>query len=676
MIDSSEKRGSEYPLLVDVPPPVLSAFWSTAGSVLLMLLVFSALFLPPAASWLIALAMVISVLAARLSRRVPVPRRHPATFWALLALLLPLPFALSAGWEISVFPALLMILAVAWSAVWLIRTDFAVRLSGWGLLTLGAVASLLSWRGFGEAGVLFPFPETALALVLLVVGYFPWLLTFRGSHKASAYALFAILLAGVFAPANLVSLSALVNRTPVIAWHDALVFVPLVLAAFLLFRSVLKERRRWRAGTFTRGMLLSMLPLAPLLPFIIAFQRGGLAGTNVTVCGALLGLSLAARERLIHEDATRHPRSTPGPWWAPLSEALIAARSLAAFLFRRDTAIADETTPGTRRILDPKSPKIVNPYRDGDPLWVPAVMHLHSNRWEGAFSPLEVISHYTRIGAGSIILTDHNRITRVPHPNAGPVSYEHGWGPHNHHVLVLGAKRTIPDSHPFGGTLSGRRLTLSQLRATSEFLVLAHPRSGKAWGREDLVTLEYDAVELFNKSADDTVPWDEALTSGQLVWGTAGDDCHDLRSRHQTGKRFLLLDLRGIPGIDEDIPPSPSMVLDALREGRFVAICLAEPPLRRRVTRHLPEPDAPRITSFTRRRDELEVSFAQPVEEARVIVDGSKVLHQTENTASVRLAVPEDHAYARLEVRHKDYILALNPLARVDPRADLPWPVE
>ncbi|MFH0883321.1 MAG: hypothetical protein V2A56_10075 [bacterium] len=675
MRDKTNSAAVEKPLMVDAAPPELSEVWSAVGLFLLILLVFSALFLRGASPWLVTLGMMLLVLIARVVRRIPVPRRHPATIWALLALLLPLPFTAGQMADYTLYPPLLLVLAVAWSTVWLIRTGSAIRFSGLGLLTLGAMAALLSWGESRTPDSLFSGPETALSLVLLLIAFFPWLLMFRGGYGASVLGLYALTLTGVFAPVNLAALSNLFLRSPLLGQFNGLLAGLLLIVAVLLYRTTLKERRLWRQKNALRGLLLAMLPLAPVLLFLAVFHPDTPAGTPFAVYGALLGLSLAARERLIYEDPTRHPRSTPAPWWATFEEARIAAGALAAFLFRRSGGdTVDVMEPPGRRILDPSGTKIVNPYKDGSPLWIPLVMHLHSNRWEGAFSALEIVSHYTRLGAGSVILTDHNRITQIPHPNAGPSSYEHGWGPHNHHILVLGATKTIPDANAFGGTIDDHRRTLARLKPLSQFTILAHPRSGNAWSPEDVASLDYDAVELFNKSSDDTSPWDEALTSGLLVWGTAGDDCHDLRSRHQTGKRYLLLDLQGLPGIDEGIPPSPAMVIEALQSGRFVAMRLAEPPVRRRVTRHLPEPDAPRIASFSREGDVLNVRFADSVEVATVLSDGGTILQMYENCSNVRLSVPMGDRYVRLEVCHGDHILALNPLARVAKDARLPWP--
>ena len=666
------KTDDVQPLLVETPPPDLSRVWSVVGSFSLILLVFFALFLPSPFTWMATLGMMMLVLVARVVQRVSVPRRHPAAVWAMLALLLPLPFAMQSPFGSGAYPVLLLILAVAWSTLWLIRTEAAIRIAGLGLLTLGAITAMLSWVSPLTPGTSVGGPVTAFALIFLLIGFFPWLLMFRGAYRGSVLGLYTLILAGLFAPVNLRTLAFLPGFQMPLSSPGILMTALLLIVAFLLFRTALKERRRWKRRGALRGLLLATLSLSLVLPFLLVLHGNTASGTVFAVYGAMLGLSLAARERLIYEDPTRHPRSISGPWWAVFEEFWIAIRSLATWLFHRNIGNAVQNVPLPRRILDPSGTKIINPYKDGSPLWVPVVMHLHSNRWEGAFSALDVVSHYTRIGAGSVILTDHNRITRIAHPNAGPAAYEHGWGPHNHHILVLGAEKTIPDAHPFGGSTYDHRRTLARLRPLSRFIILAHPRNGNAWHAEDVTALDYDAVELFNKSADDTSIWDDALTSGLLVWGTAGDDCHDLRSRHQTGKRFLLLDLRGVPGIDEGIPPSPEMVLEALQSGRFVAMRLAEPSDRRRITRRMPEPDAPEIESFRRTGNTLEVHFAKPVEAATIFSDGGAILQRFENCDVVRLAVPEGDSYVRLEVKHGDHLLALNPLARVAESAQLP----
>ena len=174
--------------------------------------------------------------------------------------------------------------------------------------------------------------------------------------------------------------------------------------------------------------------------------------------------------------------------------------------------------------------------------------------------------------------------------------------------------------------------------------------------------------------------WDEALSSGRLVWGTAGDDCHDLRSPHQTGKRYILVDWRedAVQGQQDEqnllnntgnttVHPNVSLQLDserllaALRSGRFVSVLEKN----NRVTRKLPPEDAISIVSFNWNGKRLTVRLDKPVEKALVIGPGGEIASTFEHVDQVDVETPTGVAYRRLVLRNGFHTVALNPIARV-----------
>ncbi|HEB84710.1 MAG TPA: O-antigen ligase domain-containing protein, partial [Bacteroidetes bacterium] len=442
------------------------------------------------------------------------------------------------------------------------------------------------------------------------------------------------------------------------ATTGALGTLTILLVVWLLQKQGRKELTRWRTPSLPRDALLGGMVAIAAFAVAALFQCYLIDGEDAITLGFALGLALAGREALIHADPTRHPPRRATPLRGHIEETVIVLRSLAAMagaVLRPAPRLETTRSPD----LDPEG-ELYCPYESGEPRWVPVCLHLHSSRWEGAFTAEEVVAHYAALGAAAVILTDHNRITRAGHRAAFPPAYEHGWGPHHHHVLVLGARRTLADRHPFGGSAAARAETLTRLRKVGDFLILAHPAHRQAWSSEDVWLPEYDAIELFNKSIDDTRLWDEALSAGRLAWGTAGDDGHDLRSRHQTGKRYLLVDVRA-GGTGEPAPLTPDGLLAALRAGRFLAVRQ----LDRRVSRRLPPEDAIAITAFERGEDSLTVHLREPVERAEIIGPGGKVLSTRENAASVTLELPRGRTHVRLELHHGVHTLALNPLVRL-----------
>jgi len=663
----------EKKLLVDEPPCPLSEGWSLAGALLLSAIAMASPFLPDIVFPGLAVAFMFLLLTARLSGQILPPRKHPAAPYVFLAAVAPIPTLLAGHRGPDQYPGFLLALVIVWLAVWLVRTSKSLVIVTWGVLLAGGLFAFNAWNRFYGPGSTFEIGQNGLALLVVVVGYLAWLLTNYGLLRIAAALLLLLAASGLFVPDNVRSIAersqTIALPTNTTAW---LFLLFLLFSAFHVFRSVLKESRRWRKRSSGRALMVSMAPLSILLLYFATTTPPDRGLAAWVMLGMMFGLGLASRERLVYEDPTRHPRSRPGPWWTPLEELWIALRSISASLGTLVHKEVIQDSEPALRILDAAGESVCCPYESGDPVWVPIVMHMHSNRWEGAFSAVEVFNHYAKIGAGSVILTDHNRITSVEHLVAGPPAYEHGWGPHNHHILVLGAEKTLVDRHPFGGNTASRAETLARLKNVSLFRVLAHPKSGEAWTESDVTSLDYEAVEVFNKSSDETVSWDAALSSGLLVWGTAGDDCHDLRSRHQTGKRYLLADMRGLPGITDGIPPTPDQVLDALIAGRFVSVLLAEHPSERRITRHLPEPDAPVIESFQKKGDGLEVRFVSPVDVVRIVGDGGVVLKEKANADRCEISIPSNGSYARLEVQHGFHTLVMNPLVKLRQGCTMP----
>ncbi len=444
---------------------------------------------------------------------------------------------------------------------------------------------------------------------------------------------------------------------------------------FVLVRAGWKELQRWKRLSGARHGYLGGILAVGALAVSSMFQCNLTDGEVALTLGMVLGIALAGRGSLIRNDETRSPAGKPTPFIGHLEEAFISARSIVGatvgFSYLRATLRAATVRDLlVERAIGPQGEELNCPYFSGRPQWAPVVLHLHSNRWEGAFTPKEIVEHYSSIGAGVVIITDHNRVTRVDHPASPLPAYEHGWGIHHHHVLVLGAERTRVERYPFGGPHITRRDTIARLREADNFLILAHPHHKGAWSGRDVAVLDYDAIEIFNKSCDDTVLWDEALTSGRLIWGTAGEDGHDLRSRHQTGKRYLLVDLR--EGSEADgagdsfsldtpaLPLDSGHLLRSLRSGRFVSVHQGD----RRLTRKLPPEDAIVIDSFQWDGERLKVVLEKPVEVAELIGPNGIKVEALHDCSTIELAPEAEHSYLRIILKRGVHTVALNPVTR------------
>jgi len=676
-------------LLVDASPVPIPKAWRIAGLTWALLHILILLFGgDPNALLVSGIAGLVVAAAASLAGVLERPRAHSAGPFALLFGLVML---LSLGLEGLRDPGMLVIqqwllfLLGFLVTTWLLREKRTVLIVAIALLTVSSILALRATLLDLPASWLFPrdrmesaapllayrFAAYASVQLLIVVTMVPFIIA---SGKWAAYT------AGLPLGLIVYSIASLAFKLPEwlsdtsgesAAWpmvrpvsHYSLLALLLLLITLIhLVKQTLKERKRWAAYGGLTGLLTGSV--AAVLLFVVALFILPISSYPwaMNTAGFLLGLGFAAREAIIRLDETRHPRRRPVPLLSWLREANIILRSLGLWigrglLFKR---LAPPVTPA-RRIIDSAGTWFHFPYESGRPRWVPVAVHMHTNRWEGAFNAEEMVDHYARIGAGAVILTDHNRVTDSEHSHGAIHGYEHGWGPHNHHVLVLGAERTRTDHYPFGGSTRSRAETLGRLRKISRLLILAHPRSGKAWSGEDVTTLDYDALEIFNKSIDSFEPWDEALTSGLMVWGTAGDDCHDPRSRHQTGKRYLLVDLREGDAVPErQGAADPDAVLEAMRLGRFVAVRH----LDRSVTRSLPHEELPMIEHFERSERGYVVSFDRPVNYAEVIGPGGEVVSILKGQKRMALAPAKGRGYCRLVIYHGNHTLALNPVVRL-----------
>lgn len=692
-LDTSDPKPMPH-LLVDASARPIAYPWSLAGLVWALTHISILLFGgDPNALTISSIAGLLAATAASISNAVDRPRMHPAALPTVLFSLVMLGSYLLPGFEDpgpSVMHGWILFGMGLLVPVWLLREARMLQGSLVALLLLGAILAIrsilldlpASWvlpRNHLESSVpLLTYRYAAYATVqlLIIATAIPWVVA---SGRKVAY--FAALPLAVMVY-SIVSLAfelpewlgympdahATWELMMPFSWYQPVALGALLWVLVSHGKTTLKERSRWRKFGWRSGVLLGgwiscliivaalfYLPL-PAYPWVM------------TVGGLFCGLGFAARESMIRDDETRHPRRRLTPIRGFLEEGFIVLRSFGATIWRILLFRTPKNTVPTppRYLINGGSDRLFAPYEEGRPRWVPVVMHMHTNRWEGAFTAKEMVGHYAQIGAGAVILTEHNRISDSKHTHGGILAYEHGWGPHNHHVLVLGASRTRSDRYPFGGSLAGRAETLERLRADSKMLVLAHP-SNKSWCQEAVTTMDYDALELFNKSIDDFEPWDQALTAGLLVWGTAGDDCHDLRSRHQTGKRYLLVDLRDGTNLERNGAPDPDKVLQAMRAGRFVAVRH----LSRDITRSLPHEELPLIEEFGWKANKLNIVFDREVNYAEVVGPGGEVLAIHKQTKSFKLYPRKGRGYCRLVIYHGNHTMALNPVARVDEDADL-----
>ena len=210
--------------------------------------------------------------------------------------------------------------------------------------------------------------------------------------------------------------------------------------------------------------------------------------------------------------------------------------------------------------------------------WFKGNTHTHTLESDGDSPPAEVVKWYHDRGYSFLVITDHDKITRVDNAPmlliAGEEITDHIPGKPLH-LNAIGLKTVVK---PGGGktvvdTLQGN---INAARAVGGIVAVNHPNFGWAFGSDELLKLtDYTLLEIasghpyVNMAGPPSVEemWDVLLTAGRRVWGIAVDDSHHLKRPWDTdmappGKAWIVVRAEKL---DE-----PS-ILDSLRRGDFYA---------------------------------------------------------------------------------------------------------
>ncbi|MDP8207998.1 MAG: hypothetical protein P9L92_15120 [Candidatus Electryonea clarkiae] len=649
--ESELKKKDLYERIKEPLPPVLSKTSTFAGSFWVIIFFTSLLFIPDHLITIIIFGTLLALILV-VTGRLPFPRNHQAAmiFFLLFIFILIYSLFYEADSDHDSLPVLPVVFSflIVFSIVSLLRTTKSLWIGWFSVMTLGVAFSLLHLIGY-KWNVGYPGFTTEILLVLFGA---PLVLSLRGWKQRIGFLFLAI----IFVSACFHALKPGSFSLVIPQYADIIEFFVIIILLSSILRQGYKDLKRWKTPCISRSLYLSGMLSAVFFPILVIMQGWTLNENMVYLTAALLGIGLAGRERLIHEDFTRHPRRRQTHIYGYFQETGIFFESLIAAIISIFRSGHEQTRHKSQsKIIDSDSNKLYFPYQTGTPNWIPVCMHLHTNYWEGAFNADEVADYYARLGAKAVIITDHNRITTSSNSVSVLPAYEHGWGFYNHHVLALGAKKALPDESIFGKSQNLKRRQLASLRKNSDFLILAHPMHKDAWSEKDVSNLDYDALEIFNKSIESVNRWDEALSSGRLVWGTAGDDCHDLRSRHQTAKRYILVDIRDEQGLTAET------LIKALRKGAFIAVWQRN----RNFTSKLPPDDLPLISSFDQYDDTLKLIFDKPVDKVTLIGKNGVMIKELKSVEDVEILLPGGSGYIRAEIRHDMYSIMLNPIARI-----------
>lgn len=310
---------------------------------------------------------------------------------------------------------------------------------------------------------------------------------------------------------------------------------------------------------------------------------------------------------------------------------------------------------------------LYNPYEGLDSLnWRRANFQVQSRAWGGLTdgrknSNVEIDSVYRALKYDIIATSDYMKINQWGNDRETfiPV-YEHGYGIHKWHQVVLGADRVKWIDFPFGQSLSHKQYILDVLRENSELVYIAHPRFGGGYKPEDMTWLTgYTGLEVLNYFRNSIDYWDSALSAGRYAALMGNDDAHDISNPMEVGHRMTYIHSRSLHG---------DSIIAALQARRAYGADIFRP---REETMQEKIAKIPTIARFKYLRlagDTIKVAVDKTAESFLFIGQGGKEKGRMEGVSEAWYVFQPEDTYIRTEIHFTDQnVLHLNPIARYDP---------
>lgn len=207
--------------------------------------------------------------------------------------------------------------------------------------------------------------------------------------------------------------------------------------------------------------------------------------------------------------------------------------------------------------------RLISPYSEQG-VWLRGSLHIHSRFSECGWHSLPEIALAYR-DYDFLAVTDHDRLTDARAALSDKVLFQ-GYE-------VSGARHMLLIEPPFQDSLPDSSFSCEKYDGMAErtadfggFSVVNHPTriSGQAWSFEEILQAPHiQAMEIYSGDGihiEEDVGfrlWDKLLSAGRRIWGIGNDDFHHWGQE------------RRVWNMVQAKEPTPSAVLNALREGRF-----------------------------------------------------------------------------------------------------------
>ena len=189
--------------------------------------------------------------------------------------------------------------------------------------------------------------------------------------------------------------------------------------------------------------------------------------------------------------------------------------------------------------------------------WFRGNTHTHTLESDGDSTPAEVVKWYAEHGYDFLVITDHDKVTRVVSDDILLIPGEEitdRLSKKPLHVNAIDIHEAIP---PQGGTnvVDVMQRNIIAIARRGGIAQINHPNFGWAFGAKELEQLSGATLleiasghPYVNMQGPPSVEamWDEVLTSGKRIWGVAVDDSHHLKRPWDTdvalpGKGWIMV---------------------------------------------------------------------------------------------------------------------------------------
>lgn len=212
-------------------------------------------------------------------------------------------------------------------------------------------------------------------------------------------------------------------------------------------------------------------------------------------------------------------------------------------------------------------------------LWLKGNTHTHTAMSDGDSQPSEVVSWYRDHGYDFLVISDHDKITRVDGIegivliDGEEVTDRLPKKPL--HLIAINIKEPVAPQK--GETVVDvLQNNVNAIRKGGGIAAINHPNFGWAFGAEELKKVEgatlleiasgHPYVNMQGPPSVESM-WDELLTSGKRIWGIGVDDSHHLKRPWDTdiappGKAWIVV---------RSASRERAAILDAITRGEFYA---------------------------------------------------------------------------------------------------------